>query len=236
MIIYNDLKYTNTKYKVCKGPIDKDIEEVVFHKNTEVIKDKAFASCTNIKKIILDNIIVGANAFSFCTGLEHVEARNLRDYSILKADVFSNCGTDTANGMDIILDDIVCIRSGVFSHSKIHNISFPYLTSLDNYAFIGAVFTNPVLVLPEGFKFLCGSAFKDSNLEHLYLPDSCEYFTGIDNLDGACLHMSKKVFNKLRLKPADNIIISDISLDNLLENHTYREINELKLKETNITK
>lgn len=231
MIVYNkNLKYGDLYYHICRGPVSDDIEEVNLHKDTECIRNGAFANCENIKTLKLENLKIGSNAFSHCTGLEHLEIYN----SDINDDTFSNCGIKTESGVDIIIDGSDCIRRGTFSHAKINSIAMKGLVSLDDYVFYGAIFTNPVLVLPDGFKTLCSHVFDYSNLTDIYFPDSCNIIAKMNDLDNINLHMSKKLFEKLKFKPADNIIIVDDSIDNMLGKYTFREINDLRIKESTI--
>ena len=116
MKIFNGLKYTDN-FASCLGFVDKELEEISFHKNTKTVAHDAFKNCKKIKKVIFPKKFntIGKSAFKNCTSLEEV----------------------------VMPKEIRKISFKAFANTAIKNFSTPQkIIYCHEEAFIGTIFDN----------------------------------------------------------------------------------------------
>ena len=141
-IIINDEIVKDEQYRAS------DVEEVIFTKNVKYVGSRAFAWCTELKKVTFagESIELGWGCFERCKSLTSIKLPKMR-----------------------------FIPYKCFSCSGLREIEFPdNLVSIDAYAFRGCKFT--ALNFPESLKSIGSCAFSYSgkyitihfkNVEHL---------------------------------------------------------------------
>ncbi len=229
MIQFNGLNYSDD-HSICYGPVDNDIETVILHKGTLRIDTHAFYKCPNLKKVdgtkCTQPIVVWEEAFEQCPNLEFVDL-NVEE---IFANAFADCGKE--KGIDFNFTNITNINSHALARCHIKSLYMTStLTFIGGRAFDGAKFDDTTFVLPDGLNFIGDRAFSDTNLRNIYLPDSCMTAGTIFYLDDTNIHVSKKLYNRFKLTPKDNIILEDNSLDSLLGEYTFKQLNDKRLEE-----
>ncbi len=169
------------------------IPEKIIH-----VSPSLFKGCTGLKEVRLPEGVkeIFSNAFDGCENLELINfpdsLENIGSYA------FRNCSSLVSAGFS---DSLEVIRSNAFYNcTSLSEITFPpdkYI-ELDLYAFTGTawlekqrsenelvIINNMLLdgtqctgdiVIPDGITVICGSAFKDSEITSVTLPDSVQKF------------------------------------------------------------
>ncbi len=226
MVKGNGLLYRDDNFEVCIG-YEKELDLINFHTNTIEIDKDAFINCEEKELVVPASVEFGSNAFMFNYFLEKatIGSKNI-SYG-----AFPWCGSRTEKGTTIILENTINIDSYAFRFGRIYRIDFPdTLEVIGKRAFNGVAFGQNSLVLPPNLKKIDLDAFTDSNLTDLYLPDSLTYWGNLRQGTKITLHMSEKLFRKMKCKTENRIIIENESLDQLLKKNTFKELNDQQLK------
>ena len=223
------------------------IKNINFPSTLELIEDDAFKNA-RIKEIIITNP-VRVSDFSFYNTafLENV----VLNTECVPMHCFSSCGRSIESdeikpaATDIKLINTKVIATYAFQAASINRLEIPdTLIEIRSGAFSYTTFHNMHdLVLPNGFKRL--EAFDCTGIYDIYLPDSTEYadIEGIiEHNQEIKFHMSESLYNRFKIlnnRIKDyvdfNFIVVE-SLDTILNNMSFRELNSKMLERENTTK
>ncbi len=230
---YKGLFYNND-YTICKGFVDKETNIVELHPDTELIQEKAFWNKNSIEKVIInENLKKAFSAFASCKNLKEIIINN----NLVPNGTFSKCGNN--EGINIYLNGVITIGSNAFTGCFVDNIDFSnskYLERINAGAFIWTTFNKNFLYLPNSIKVIERNVFNNSNLTDIYMPDNLEFLDSIYNCN-ANIHITKKAlyktgFSKYSGDDFEIIVEEEQNLNKILDNLSFREVNKLKLDKT----
>ena len=117
--------------------------------------------------------------------------------------------------------------------SLLKEINMPKLEIIEDYVFYQTEFGNKRLVLPKNVKVIGKCAFRLTNLEELFLPDSIEYVCpSILKEKNLTIYVTQNASKKLDEEFLKNKNVKIVTLDDLLTSFTFKEINDAKLNNT----
>ena len=241
METYNNLKYSEN-FTVCHGLSDEvwDIENVVLHPNTRVIKQKAFCG-TSVKSIEfnknleliedqafratkLENLTINSNVRIFDSPFEYNE--NLKQVTINAIEIPSYC-FNNCNIENLVINS-KRIGKNAFFNCNISNISFLGATEIiEKFAFQYTDFGTDKINLPNTLKLLGFMAFANTNLSCIKIPDGIKDIGEriVNTTDKTKILVSKEVYNEFK-ESLDTINVEICSIEYLLENgKSFKEIN-----------
>ncbi len=208
-----------------------DIRKINFNDNLERIKYQAI-SCTGLEELyIKNNVTLEAESFADNFNLKkiYINSNKIPEYC------FEGCGRSGIFA-NIELVNTRSIERFAFAQSGIEKIVLPSsLAYINEYAFCETNFKGKVLILPENLKMIGNFAFEDTNLTDIYIPDNIESVGNLTKSD-ITLHMSEKTIKRLKLENTSNIEIASKTIDNLLDQMSFKELNKKVLQKDIILK
>ena len=162
------------------------LNNVLIPNSVTSIGKSAFFNCRALSSVTIPNSVttIGGYAFSWCTGLEEVYYNSPITEDIIyfeeeasayvPANVFRNAGTESANGMKVVIGDSVTrIPAYVFNDSGLTEITIPdTVTSIGTEAFKGCINLNEITI-PDTVTSIGTEAFKGCiNLNEITIPES----------------------------------------------------------------
>ena len=217
--------------------------------SVEIIDKKAFASSrveylkfpnsiteigketfkySSLRSISIEQkIILGEEAF--CNAL------SLRTAYLNCEKVPKNCFLNCENLRVRFEDGLVSIDNMAFIKATLQEINFPRtLKNIGDFAFSDTVFKNTrKLKLPKGLETIGRNAF-DTYIGAIYLPDTMKDITNLleyTKENGTDIYISDYLFNKLNLSEQSNLRVT--SLDEVLKNLTFKELNDFNKSDKN---
>ncbi len=207
--------------------INSYIYNIHFPKNIKKIKKYAFEHSTINNIFIENNIELEEFAFSNTFNLEQIDINT----EIIPKWCFTGCGNTTRRsvGTNIKLKNTKLIDENAFCNCTIYKIIFSdTILDIATEAFKYSHFYNDTLILPEGLKVIENDAFAKTNLKHIYLPDTIEFISNLQDNENLKIHISEKTFKKLKIDKTDNIIF--LSFKELAEKMSFKELNKYFLE------
>lgn len=180
-VIQDSVAYDEwTKYPVttiCDNAFEgsTQLQSVVIGNRVTTIYQKAFYNCENLKSVTIgDNVkTIGKEAFAYCSQLEQINTPN--SIETFADDAFLECHnlpvTNNIRYADKFLVEASNKRSSVYSIAN--NTTIKQDTRwIGKEAFLGALFRNPDLIIPDNVESIGESAFRGGDYESVILGES----------------------------------------------------------------
>ena len=180
------------------------------------------------------NISLSAHCFEGCDNLHEaiVESEYIPIYCFAECDCCHCNNDETECYVDFTLKNTVEIGNFAFNSSRIGKFDLPNtLKKIGEVVFYCAHFKNPVLFLPEGLEEIGSCAFSLTNLTDIYLPKSIKKVDNSILDDNIILHIHEESIENLGHAFCSNKNVKVLTLEELLQNYTFKEINNNKLSQ-----
>ncbi len=202
-----------------------NFSEVAFPSSLKLIGRDAFYNSKLSYVEINKNIELSPHAFEACNDL----------YSaIIKTEYIPKyCFAECYSGsyINFTLENTKEIGAFAFHSNHIENFLLPNtLRKIENNAFCCAKFKDTTLFLPEGLEYIGRQAFSLSNLTNIYLPRTIKSVDSTVLDSNTVFHIYEESINQLGKLFCYAKNVKVLTLEELLKTHTFKEINNNKIK------
>lgn len=221
-------KMINESTVICCGAFTHcSIKTLEFSPNIKIIENEAF-SYSNIENVYIEKQIeLGYKSFFRCEYLNLIDINctNIPQYCFAK-----NNNSNTY--LDVTLKNTKTLEREAFENNNFSSLNLPNtLETIGEGTFAWTKFKNPVLTLPDSVKTIEFAAFCGSNLLDLYIPSDIEYISDLVDTK-ITLHMTKEAISRLYLENYENVV--EYTLEELLNMHSFKELNKKALEKENL--
>ena len=202
-----------------------NFSEVVFPSSLKLIGRDAFYN-SKFKYIEINkNIELSPHAFEACDDLYSaiIKTEYIPKYC------FAEC--NLSHYINFVLENTKEIGAFAFHSNHIENFLLPNtLRKIENNAFYCTTFKDTTLFLPEGLEYIGRQAFSLSNLTNIYLPRTIKSVDSTVLDSNTVFHIYEESINQLGKLFCSAKNVKVITLEELLKTHTFKEINDNKIK------